>query len=247
MNKTALMEMLRSHAFSGDVGSRECLDENRCSRLVDGQLSDEEREAIVHHLADCRNCLDRVVGLVELQCHDGDAILPDLVAAALALDPEERPVQASSQHQWQTKLAVAASFILVVGALVWQYEGSLYLQSMDDFTQPAIEERAEVRIGAHDQERFNIISPTGDSSIDPKDFRLQWSSVDRSVFYRVQLLSDDGDVVWEGRTENTNVHLPQDLQLDSAGGYFLWVKAYLADGKTIKSTVVFIRIKENGQ
>ena len=241
------MELLRSHTFSSNAQNRECLDESRCGRLIDGQLTDKEREAIVRHLADCRNCLDLVAGLVELQRHNVDSIPPDLVAAALALAPEQQSIPAYLQYQWQTKVAVAASLFLLVGALVWQYEAILDLKSTYNSSQPTVEERADVRIGARDQERVNIISPIGDANVDPDDIKFQWSPVDRSVFYQVQLLSDDGDVVWESRTENTNIQLPQDLQLSSAGGYFLWVKAHLSDGKTIKSKVVFIRIKESGQ
>ena len=247
MSNTGVMEILRSYAFSGNAGNHECLDETRCSRLIDGQLSDQEREAVMGHLADCRNCLDLVTGLVLLERDDVATLPPDLLAAALALNPEQQPIQTSALYHWQTKLAVAASLVLVVGALVWQYEGILELRPTNDSTEPTIEARLDVRIGAHDEERLTIISPTGNSNINPENIELQWSPVDGSVFYEIQLLSDDGDVMWEGRTENTNVQLPQDLQFDGAGGYFLWVKAHLSDGKSIKSKAVFIRIKGDGQ
>ncbi len=240
------MEILRSHAFSGDAGNRECLDEIRCSRLIDGQLTEPEREAIVEHLANCRNCLDLVAGVMQLQSDDVATVPATLVAAALALRPEQQPIQAYSRDRWQTKLAVAASLILVVGALVWQYEGIMDLRPTNGSTQPTIEEGPDVRISPHDQERLNIISPTDQSNIDPENIDMQWSPVDRSVFYEIQLLTDDGDVVWQGRTEHTSMQLPQDLRFDSAGGYYLWVKAHLSDGKTIKSKVVFIRLEEDG-
>ena len=199
MKKAALLELLHSHAFSGDAGKRDCLDEIRCSRFIDGKLTESERRAVISHLADCRNCTDLVAGVVHLRRDDVATIPPDLLAAALELKPRQQPTRVSSEFRWQKQFAVAASIILIVGAFVWQFEELPDPGLANDTIQPINNDQSDVRIGAHDQERVNIISPVGDTTVDPNNLNLQWSRIDRSVFQLREVVFDCRKLFWESR------------------------------------------------
>ena len=87
-----------------------------------------------------------------------------------------------------------------------------------------------------------MLFPSPGAAIASQSPEFRWSGVDQSLYYEIQVLSDNGDIVWEGRTEETRLQLPAEFQLDHNKEYFVWVRAYLPDGKTIKSKAVAIRV-----
>ena len=64
---------------------------------------------------------------------------------------------------------------------------------------------------------------------------VRWRGVPGSLFYEVHLVTADGSVVWEGRTEATEATLPAGVHLVPGQKYYVWVRAYLSEGKTLKS------------
>jgi hypothetical protein len=87
-----------------------------------------------------------------------------------------------------------------------------------------------------------VLSPRLDSAVVRENLKFNWKSVSRSRYYKVSVVTPDGDLLWEGQTEDSTLHLPSDVVLKS-GAYFVWITAYLADGRVVKSSPVRFVIK----
>jgi hypothetical protein len=75
-----------------------------------------------------------------------------------------------------------------------------------------------------------------------ENLKFNWKPVLRSRYYKINVVTSDGDLLWEGQTEKSTLHLPSDVVL-KRGTYFAWITAYLADGRVAKSSPVRFVIK----
>ena len=74
---------------------------------------------------------------------------------------------------------------------------------------------------------------------------FSWKEAERSLFYEVSIVTSEGDRVWEGRFEETYAQLPADVRLIAGRKYFVWIRAYLPEGKTVKSSTVGFEVSED--
>ncbi len=235
-------DLLRTSVMRPNVAKDKCPQESEDAGRIDGRRPDEARARVADHLARCQKCLDLVIFLVRVQDQPQDHVPQELLAAALKLGSDSRVVRIPARFQWQTALAAAAGVILVAGVLFTQYPqiSDVFLPS--DPSQPADAESESVRINGRGQDRLSILFPAQGAAIDSSKPEFRWSGVDQSLYYELQVLSDNGDILWEGRTEETRLQLPSEFKLDRDTSYFVWVRVYLPDGKTIKSKAVAIRV-----
>jgi hypothetical protein len=89
-----------------------------------------------------------------------------------------------------------------------------------------------------------VLAPANGATIDPGSLVFQWSEVPDSLFYDVRVVTDEGDLIWQERVEDTRLGLPGHLQLKPGSEYFVQVDAYLAAAKSISSRHVPFTVKE---
>ncbi len=242
MSFEVVTNLLRTSMFRLDPATDTCPQETEYAGLIDGTLPDEERVRLADHLAHCQKCLDLVTCLVRVQDRPQDQVPQELLAAALKLGSYSQAMRLPARFQWQTALAAAAGVILVVGVLFTQYPQLTDVFLRSDLSQPVDSESQSVRVNGRGQDRLRILFPEQGVAIDSSKPEFRWSGVDRSLYYEFQVLSDNGDILWEGRTEETQLQLPPEFKLDRDTSYFIWVRVYLPDGKTIKSKAVAVRV-----
>ncbi len=242
MSFEVVTNLLRTSMFRLDPATDPCPQETEYASLIDGTLPDEDRVRLADHLAHCQKCLDLVTCLVRVQDRPQDQVPQELLAAALKLGSDSQAMRLPVRFQWQTALAAAAGVILVVGVLFTQYPQLTDMILRSDLSQPADSESESVRVNGRGQDRLSILFPAQGAAIDSSRPEFRWSGVDQSLYYEFQVLSDNGDILWEGRTEETQLQLPPEFKLDRDTSYFVWVRVYLPDGKTIKSKAVAVRV-----
>ena len=72
------------------------------------------------------------------------------------------------------------------------------------------------------------------------DFR--WQEVTGAIHYEVQVVTAEGDVLWQHRTGQAEARLPETVVIAAGQEVYVWVRARLLDGKTLKSEPVRFRL-----
>jgi len=73
---------------------------------------------------------------------------------------------------------------------------------------------------------------------------IRWRGVRDALVYEVRLVTSEGSLVWEGQTEATEATLPADVRLEPGRKYYVWVRAYLSEGRTLKSDAFGFSVDE---
>ena len=80
-----------------------------------------------------------------------------------------------------------------------------------------------------------LITPRAGSVADRTALELRWKDVPRALFYEVRIATSDGSLVWKARVEQTSLRVPEDIPLQPRQPYFVWVRAYLPEGKVVRA------------
>jgi hypothetical protein len=84
---------------------------------------------------------------------------------------------------------------------------------------------------------LTILFPQTSSVMSSGRLRFSWRPVPHSRSYQVRLVETDGDLVWEGQTDKSALQLPTEVDVKD-GSYFVWITAFLEDGRIVKSVPV---------
>jgi hypothetical protein len=87
-----------------------------------------------------------------------------------------------------------------------------------------------------------VVSPVEAATLARKDFEFRWQAVPGTLYYEIDLVTEDGTSVWHSRVEDTSARPPDGTRLDAGAKYFVWVKAFLSGGETVKSAAVSFHI-----
>jgi len=107
---------------------------------------------------------------------------------------------------------------------------------------PRIPVREIVRKNTSEEPLPSIVLPRPDSVVTRERLKFAWKPIPHSRYYEVRVVTTDGDLVWEGQTEKSDLQPPSDVALQN-GSYFVWITAYLADGRVAKSSPVKFVVK----
>jgi hypothetical protein len=130
-------------------------------------------------------------------------------------------------------ISAAAGLMLVAAIQVWQSR-----------TAPAtVGSPPEVRGLPGHVVAPQILWPEEGSIVGRERLEFRWRDVAGAIHYEVQLVTAEGDVLWQDRTEKTGVRLPAAVPIAPGQEVYVWVRAHLLDGKTSKSDPVGFRLE----
>ena len=226
-----------------------CPDEQGLAAFADGRLEDSERARVELHLVSCDHCRDQVAFLVRSEGEVGRMAAPtELLAQARNL-VADKPAPAFGQGwRWGAAAAVAAALVLAVTLRLERPEPPAppgapappTVKPSAPAPAPPNDAPADrvVRKTAGKGALPEILFPKEGAVVSPGAADVRWKGIQGAIFYEVQVVTTDGDIVWEGRTEATRAAVPLGKGVKPGGTYFLWVRAHLPDGKTARSAVV---------
>ncbi|MBI1939916.1 MAG: hypothetical protein HYS33_00250 [Acidobacteria bacterium] len=214
---------------------------------------------MLRHLADCSYCLSQVAELSRLQTEEVFVeVPPALLARARGL--AKPATQGASQPlvRWGAIAAAAACLALVVATTYRRQTSSptvtpsppaaLPITSSTAPASPpqpqAVPPRAVRNVQAGPP-KPQLLSPGEGAVIAASDVKFRWKKVPGALYYEIRVVTEQGDVVWEGRAEETEAKLPPEVRLTGGQGFFVRVRAWLPEGKTVTSRVVRFRVKNN--
>jgi len=214
-----------------------CLSELEIVQFASGTLGAENQERAEDHLANCAYCRGQLAFAVRAENLDPPD--PEVASSARQLAEHEsrfwggwlRPVV-----NGQGLSVAAAVLALVLGVSVWSIQ-----RRGTDQESPLPSVR---NVPAQDLSP-ELVLPAEGSRINLTDLQLEWRAVPDTIFYKISVVTAAGDLVWESKTEASEIKPPLDAGLESSQTYFVWVEAQLSDGSAIRSRLVSFQIAEN--
>jgi len=223
--------------------------------FVDGGLPGRQQQWIERHLAACDNCCDQVGVLVKSQGIADIDVEPELLRRATLLGRPvvTRKTSSSAGSRWVLATAVLASasaaVAIAIGLLLSRSPTPprIAVSPTAPLPGPSVSAMARETPLAHPS-KTNIVRSSNVSAhvvvISPQPgsrFQtappIRWRKIPQAVTYDVRLVSANGDVLWTERVGENRVAVPPTVSLIS-GKYFVLVRAFLSDGKTVDSSAV---------
>ena len=252
-----LKRWLRFGDGQGPERGWRCPDETELAAFLEGKLAGKAKGRMVHHLADCSHCLAQVAELSRLQTEELPVEVPAaLLARARGLAETAQPGAGRPLVRWGAIAAAAACVALVVATTYRQSTSPPVLSptpaagpretiSSPLATPPQAEPRRTVRNLPNRAPVPRLLYPREGSTVAPGGIEFRWQDVPGALYYDVRVVTETGDVVWEGRAEKAEASLPSDVRLTGGQRFFVRVRAWLGEGKTVTSRVVSFRVRDH--
>jgi len=228
-----------------------CPDDLTIAAYVDNALSETRKARVELHLSKCERCRVIVTDVVKLQ-REIELPVPPFEFARIPVQPAP-PVSAGFRWIWAPAAAVALMVLITVTIGLLREPQKLLVMAPPPPSAPMIA-KAEpltslnrptpeiLRKRQLSEALPVILLPRRDGAVVRGHLEFSWTPVSRSRYYEIRVVTSDGDLLWEGQTEKSVLHLPSEVVL-KRGSYFVWVTAYLADGRVAKSSPVRFVVK----
>jgi len=265
MDEGTLKRLLRAGEPTRDRSGWRCPSDTELASYVEQRVSADERARIESHLADCDACLDQVACLARLpDMAPVPAVSPALLSRAERLGATARRGWPAPVLRWGS-LAAAACLIVAVGLHLRQASGPVVRDAPGDAApavpqgpspqpsvalpapaarSPAAPPPAAVRRSSAARTAVSLISPRENATLPAQNAVFVWQAVSGALYYELQVVTGDGTVVWQVQADPdaTRVRLPSDHPLQTGAKYFVWVRAHLASGGTVRSAAVSFNV-----
>jgi Putative zinc-finger len=221
-----------------------CPKEELLAAYLEGTMAVQGKSRLESHLADCERCRILVADIVKLRRLEPPLLPLGLMQRALMLcSPKSR----ARRWRWIFVPAAATAAVLFAAIVINNRRtpqpiaalsppassAPLIAKSQTPLERsPSVED--VVRKGTVPGLSPTVISPQSDGVITSIKATFRWSPVALSRYYEIHLTRQDGDLIWEANSEKTVLRLPGDITLKN-GPYFVWITAYLQDGRVAKS------------
>ncbi|MHB8654056.1 MAG: zf-HC2 domain-containing protein [Terriglobia bacterium] len=239
---------------TNETSHRGCLDESQIAAYADQQLTGQARERVEAHLADCDVCLAQVAFLIHTQPAGTPELVPPwLLLRAKNLAQKEGRTQGSALWHWGRFAAVAACLVLVAGVMLrrhatmptfkWHYYPVPLNHNVPRQTSPPTPPAGQigvpkVRGDQNDPLALTVVFPPAGSTVSENEMDFHWAPVAGALDYELQLMTADGDLVWKQTTTHPSLRLPGKVRLEAGRQYFVLVRVFLTEGKSVESRPV---------
>ena len=271
MDEKDLRRLLRVQGQAGDEPGRWCPGETEISAFVEHRLLPKDHARIESHIADCDACLEQVTLLVRPPAAEPNPVAPQLLSRARDFVAEQKAAWHAPVLRWGAVAATAVLVVFVLthqvrapGVLpmppaptanlpapsatlpappaATQPTPALATQPAPAPQPPAPPPQSAVRNSFAKPLQLELQFPSENATLSIGQLEFRWTAVPAATYYEVQLVTDDGTVVWLGKVEETRARPADDVRLEAGRKYFVWIKAHLSGGGTVKSATVSFRI-----
>jgi hypothetical protein len=225
-----------------------CMDESQIAAYADHQITGREKERAESHLADCDYCLGQLTFLVQTQNAGPLESPPDLLLArARKLAGKKARDEAGTIWLWGKLAAASAAACLVLVTVISLRQSRIeppVAPRQNPVTRPSqttppdtpavpVQRHPAVRGGQNSLLVPKIISPAAGSTIQADQFEFRWEPISGAREYEVEILSEEGDLIWKQRVVGSSIRLPGGVGLEASHKYFVTVRGYLEAGSSV--------------
>jgi Putative zinc-finger len=218
-----------------------CPPAEQLAAYLDGHVSEQQRQSLERHLADCAYCLKSVAGAMADRRHAAPATPAWLRQKAQAQVGEAK----SKNWRWAWVLAPALACLLVAVVLL-ETPRRTVMPPTAVATSPVAQTGDAVPGATRNlqsgTEQLRLLAPASGALLESNRLRFEWSATPNATSYRIRITTADGALVWEARSEQPSAQAPSGLKI-APGSYFAWVTAYIDDGRELQSAPVQFRVR----
>jgi hypothetical protein len=196
---------------------------------IDGGLTAQERGRLENHLAGCDYCLGQIAAITQMQEAELPQVDPIVLRRARPIPQVKTRSQWAQAWRWAAVSTAAACLALTITLWVRPSQRT---------------ESDTVRTGNVQPTTIEMVAPRDGSAVRRVDVEFRWTPVNRAIFYDIRVLSADGDLVWQSRSDNPAARPPAGVKFTVGQRYFVLVSAWLPEGKTIKSSAIGFRVSD---
>ena len=250
-----------------------CPEEMQLAAYVEHKLQSPTRDFVEKHVADCEFCLRQISFLVHAADQTESAEVPtSVLRRARDLVPQKSRRMTNWRWRWAAASAVAACLVLLFAfialrfrtpqavnapsapLIAHQHQPDIIPQTTLGNPRPVATHSAEnpkatepvaptIRRGAQDLLPA-VVFPRNDATLRRDELDFRWQPLADVVFYDIRVVTAEGDLIFESKTEDTHLRIADDIRLQPGAKYFVSVRAHLREGKTVKSHIVSFRISQ---
>ena len=243
-----------SQNASEEVPSRgwRCPDEEELAAYIDGVTGGDAKRKLERHVSGCDFCLKLVAGAAAADRHTSAETPQSLRARA-----EELAAEQKRSWRWVWALGPVLACLIAVAVFLRQPQ-------LSNPATPGADAHSTAPLPAPDRTAaasprapteptralgsqtatLKLLAPAGDAVLDRSHLNFEWTPFPNTSYYQVRITTTEGGLVWEGRSSQASARPPDKLNFTS-GPYFVWVTAYLNNGRTVRSDPLEFRIQSN--
>ena len=231
------------------LGWKVCPNEQQLVEYAEQQLIERERNIVEQHLTSCDACLKQVVFLMREAPIPHELAPATLLQTAMKIGTNRKRV-AGRVWQWSTAAGVAAVTVVAIVAIERRASTPVAPEpskSLVAALSPAAERppatarssaNGDTLRGTQEASDSILISPAADERVEASRLEFRWQTKDGAEFYEIEILSEDGDVVWRGRTSGSALRVPLTVHLKKDQPYYVWIRIHSAHGTVEQSKAV---------
>jgi hypothetical protein len=230
-----------------------CPSAEQVAAYLEQRLAGDDKARFEAHLAHCDFCIGLLSFLVRQQEAEEHVEVPALlVRQAVDAVPEE----ASASRSWRWVLAPALAAIVVASTVLLKSPQPAQFTPPDvpappvatttpPMSVPKSQSRPvrtpEIRSLTTPTTGLQLLEPLPGSIVRGEELHFRWKAVVNAAYYEIRVVNSEGDPVWRAESTGPTAQVPASLSL-RPGKYFVWVRAHLSDGRTLKSETIAFRI-----
>ncbi len=249
------MQFAKEHVTSDDSMSKretgrwrswglKCPGDDVLAGYLDGALDDAARTRIESHLADCAPCRSLIGDVAMMQRSDNVSLPLGLKQRAFASAAPSR-----NRTRWILIPAAVAGITCALVATILLRGPKVEMGSISTSPLAPLIAKSEtpsssgqatpniVRRETTLESLPTLISPQEGSVTGLNKLVFRWKPVAGARYYDINVVTSEGDPAWQAESKNTAARLSPNAGLKN-GTYFIWITAYLTDGRVQKSAPV---------
>ena len=237
----AVKDMLHE-AFSS---TENCPDEHEWVSYLRGRLRKKSRKRLYLHLGQCQSCLNNLVAYKRLLGElENEGLLPVEKGRGERMSEILEAIRdvagTTIRSLWDSLAAPKAAYLWIGAAVVLIALGVALFRSTNMVIFPII-----TRENSSDQfsPYIQIQVPTDKGFVQDPHPEFRWVGPSGIDYYIFLLLDADGEIIWEEKTINNTLTLPQEVKLLPAMTYFWQVEGYYDIGGSVLSDMNRFTVK----
>jgi hypothetical protein len=235
-----LLLFKKSYKRSESKNISKCYNDSDLLNFIESKASQKSQTTFYSHLLECQFCMDRMLSLQQdfnKLRHEGVLTMNESVLDKIRgfISNIVVNITAKLKPLWTTPKVLRP---------VYGWMGLLLVLCISMIAMITINNSKEKPIITRDnqfeknQRQVLLIHPENNSQLNIHNTEFKWKAPEEIISYNFFLLDARGNILWETKTKNKQIILPENIILNNNYLYFWRVEALYEDGTSILSPMM---------